>query len=509
MKRNLSSFILLVFLTTAAALTATAQSPDKILKRASKALGGEKALQSVKSWRKTGRVTRLKDGASGNFKEQAAPPNFYNAAFDLNGFETETGYNGKSGWTRDSRDGLRTLTGKASRDFGAEAAYRNARWFEYKKNKLKIVAGGKSVVNEKSANLLVLTTAKGVSVKMYFDAASGLPVREEIPAGNSTTASDFNDYRVVNGVQEPFLITRKIGEDVYEIKLNQIAHNASIAKEDFDFPKISGEPLPDIPSLLKELQTNEDRIEAILEDYSFTQKSTSRELGKDGVLREKESETLQLSFYKGNRIRRLVEKNGKPLSEKEQIEEDKNVQKRVAEIEKEIAKKEARAAIAQSKTGAPDEDNGRISIAEVLRASRLVNPRRERFRGRDVVVFDFEPDPNFDFKNAKSFLKFFGKTAGVMWIDEQDKQVARLEAVLFDNFKIGGGFLANLKKGASFALEQERVNDEIWLPSVADVNLSVKVLLVKGINVNQIVKSYDYRKFKTEIKDSKVDEIKN
>ncbi len=96
-----------------------------------------------------------------------------------------------------------------------------------------------------------------------------------------------------------------------------------------------------------------------------------------------------------------------------------------------------------------------------------------------------------------------------MWIDEKDKQVARLEAVLFDNFKVGGGVLANLKKGASFALEQERVNDEIWLPSVADINLSVKVLLVKGINVNQLVKSYDYRKFKTEIKDSKVNEIKN
>jgi hypothetical protein len=494
---------------TAATMTA-AQSPDKILKQATRALGGEKVLQSVKSWRKTGRITRFKDGASGNFKEQAAQPNFYNAAFDLNGFETETGFNGKSGWTRDSRDGLRTLTGEASRDFGAEAIYRNVRWLNYKKNKSKIVAGGKSLVNGKSATLFVLTTPKGVSVKIYFDAASGLPIREEIPAGDSTSVSDFSDFRQVNGVQEPFLITKRIGEEVYEIKFDQIAYNTSISKEDFDFPKVSGEPLPDIPSLLKELQANEDRIEAILEDYSFTQKSTSRELGKDGVLREKESETFQLSFYKGNRIRRLIEKNGKPLSEKEQADEDKNVQKRVAEIEKEIAKKEARAAtVAQTKTGTPDEDNRRISIAEVLRASRLVNPRRERFRGRDVVVFDFEPNPDFDFKNAKSFLKFFGKTAGVMWIDEKDKQVARLEAVLFGNFKVGGGFLANLKKGASFALEQERVGDEIWLPSVADVNLSVKVLLVKGINVNQIVKSYDYRKFKTEIKDSKVDEIKN
>ena len=140
----------------------------------------------------------------------------------------------------------------------------------------------------------------------------------------------------------------------------------------------------------------------------------------------------------------------------------------------------------------------------MLRASKLINPRRERFRGRDVIVFDFEPDPAFDFKNAKSMLKFFGKTAGVMWIDEKDKQVARLEAVLADSFKIGGGVLAKLRKGASFTLEQERVNNEIWLPSQADINLSVRVLLVKGIDVNQLIRSYDYRRFETEVKDATV-----
>ena len=92
-----------------------------------------------------------------------------------------------------------------------------------------------------------------------------------------------------------------------------------------------------------------------------------------------------------------------------------------------------------------------------------------------------------------------------MWIDAQDKQVARIEAVLFDNYKVGGGVLAKLAKGASFTLEQERVNDEVWLPTTADINLSVRVLLVKGIDVNQIIKSYNYRKFSTEVKDSKVD----
>jgi hypothetical protein len=263
----------------------------------------------------------------------------------------------------------------------------------------------------------------------------------------------------------------------------------------------SGAPLPDIPTLLKELQANEERVENILETYSYVQRSTSRELGKDGVLRDKESSTYQLSFYKGYRIRRLIEKDGKPLSASDQEDADKEAGKQLQEIEKRIAKNE-------SSGGPPSGEERRISIAEVLKASTLSNPRRERFRGRDVIVFDFEPNPSFDYKNAKSMLKFFGKTAGAMWIDEKDKQVARLEAFLFDSFKVGGGVLAKLKKGASFTLEQERVNDEIWLPSTADINLSLRLLLVKGIDLNQVIRSYDYRKFTTEVKDATVDPTK-
>ena len=67
--------------------------------------------------------------------------------------------------------------------------------------------------------------------------------------------------------------------------------------------------------------------------------------------------------------------------------------------------------------------------------------------------------------------------------------------------------VAKLKKGASFTVEQERVNDEIWLPSSADINLSVRLFLVKGIEVNKLIKSYDYSKFRTEVKDAKVDEL--
>jgi len=507
MKLKFFSPVYLALFLLFAGVAASAQSPNKILKQAARAIGGEKVWQSRKSFQKKGTITRLRDGASGTFQARGAQPNLYNTSFDLNGFETEYGFNGKSGWTRDSRDGLRTLTGEASRDFQVEAAFRNNLWLNYKKEKAKIVAGGQSIINGKPADSLIYTTAKGVPVKLFFDKTSGLPLREEIRAGERTKIFDYADYRKVDGVNEPFSIKQTVGADVFEIKLDQITHDAPVETAAFDFPKTSGEPLPDISALLKSLQANEDKVDEILENYNFTQKIISRQLGKDGVLRETSSQTFQISFYKGNRMSRLVERSDQPLTANEQADEDKKVEKRVAEIDRKIAKKEAKA-VSQPKNKTEEDDDRRISIAELLRASNLINPRRETFRGREVIVFDFEPNPNFDYKNAESFLKLFGKTKGVMWIDATDKQVARIEAVLADNFKIGGGVLLNLSKGASFALEQERVGDEIWLPSVADVNLPLRVLLVAGFNLNNVVKTYNYRKFTTEVKDAKVDEIK-
>lgn len=495
------SIILIIFI--AFGVNVAAQSPNKILKQAGKALG-EKSLRNLTSYRKTGKITRVKDGANGAYETQAAAPNLYSESYDLDGYETESGYNGKSGWRRDSRDGLGTLTGAESADFQAEALYRNSLWLDYKKQKSKISSGGRANINGKTANSIVLTTAKGAAIKLYFDAGSNLLLREEFPGAGAPKVYDYSDYRIIDGINEPFSINLKHGAETFEIKLDSIIHNQPISAAVFDFPQISGESLPDIAALFREVQANEDKIENLLESYSYTQRIIRRELTKDGVLNERESETNQLSFYKGYRISRTIEKNGKPLSEKDQADEDRNVQRRVEEIEKIIAKNESKVAAGS----APNEENKRVSIAEILRASRLVNPRRERFRGRDVIVFDFEPNPDFDMKNAKSLLKFFGKVGGVIWVDAKDKQVARIEAVLFDSFKVGGGLLANLKKGASFTLEQERVNDEIWLPSTADINFSIKVLLVKGININQVIKSYNYRKFSTEVKNSKIDEIK-
>jgi len=70
--------------------------------------------------------------------------------------------------------------------------------------------------------------------------------------------------------------------------------------------------------------------------------------------------------------------------------------------------------------------------------------------------------------------------AGVIWIDEKARDVARLEAYFVGDFRFGGGVIANLQKGTSFVFEQAYINNEVWLPTYEEAHVGVRVLLVKA-----------------------------
>ena len=497
---------LLFAISVFAVAAASAQSPSKIISQANKALGSEKALKAISSTVQTGKITRLSDNATGSYSTFASGGSFYGSRYDLNGFESAFGYNGKTGWARDSRNGLRTITGGAGRDLQAEALFRNTRWLKVKDEKAKLTSGGTAMVGGKQANVVLITTAKAVRLKLYFDAATAVLLREDIPQGDGVKSFEYNDYRLTNGIQTPFTIKSTVDGETYEIKLDDVRYNVSVAKSTYDFPVVSSEPLPNIPMLLDEIRVNAEKIDAILENYSYTETRIERDLNKNGDLIEKGSEKRSLTFYKGYRITRTIEKDGKPLSPSDQAKEDKDAQNQVSEIEERIAEK-VKKQIAQrdtgaGKTGQPNGEGQRITIADALRGSLLVNPRRERFGGRDVIVFDYEPNPAFKPKTRNE--KLFAICNGAVWVDNATKQIVRLDATLTGDM---GNFLAKAKRGASFSIENELVNNEIWLPSRADVNLQIKILFA-GININNLIKYGDYRRFETEVKDAKVNNDK-
>lgn len=486
----------------AVAVSAAAQTPSKVLSRAAKAMGGEKALKAIRSWQITGTIERLSDGSSGRFEAQASGGSLFGMSYDIGGFEYQSGYNGKSGWVRDSRDGLRTLTGDAARDVQAEAQFRNTRWLNAKDDKAKFALAGPATVRGRAATAVVMTTAKSARIRLFFDNESGLLVREEFPRGEVVRVFEYDGYRPVRGIQTPSLIELDDGTDKYRITIDEVRYDVPIARSVYDFPVVSTEPLPDIPALLNEIRDNADRVDEILENYSFTEKRIERDLKSNGELVVKGSETRSLTFYKGFRLTRTIEKNGRPLSPSDQANEDREVQKQIEEIEKRIAERERRQErarqVSSGAAGQPSGEGQRFTIAEALKGSLLLNPRRERFKGRDVIVFDYEPNPAF--KPQTRNERLFALCTGAVWVDEKTRQVVRLDAVLT---KGAGNFIAKAQRGASFTLENELINDEIWLPARADINVSIRILFA-GININNLVLYSDYRRFETEVEDAKI-----
>src|SRR5580700_10027236 len=153
--------------------------------------------------------------------------------------------------------------------------------------------------------------------------------------------------------------------------------------------------------------------------------------------------------------------NGQPLSAEAQKKESARVLKQIEELEKAAQRKESPDQKAQQEQ--KDEEQEEVSIDAFLRACQFVNPRRERFRGQDVLVFDFEPNP--EFKARTLIEKVIQKLGGVIWIDEKALDVVRLDAFFVSNVKIAGGLLADLQKGTRVILEQTYVNNEVWLPT--------------------------------------------
>jgi hypothetical protein len=123
----------------------------------------------------------------------------------------------------------------------------------------------------------------------------------------------------------------------------------------------------------------------------------------------------------------------------------------------------------KEKSGDEEKKEYGVTILDIIRISEITSVRREMFRGYEVIAFDYEPRKGFKPKNRAENLA--SKLAGTIWVDEKAQQIARLEARLIDSFKIGGGLLASISPSTAIVFEQEKVGDEVWLPSYSDIFL--------------------------------------
>jgi hypothetical protein len=492
MRINRSAIIFALVL-AGSAVPARAQDPDKVVAQYIKAAGGGRALAKIQTLTLEGTFTS-DDGKMGTYTLDTKLPNRYYSELLVGEKNLIEAYNGKSAWHQNATGELGTLVGPEGMQLEAAAQYYNSRLVNPRKSKIALAFVGHAQVRGTDALQLEVTTATGVKRQVFFDSQTHLIVKEAATVGGVDEEILYDDYRTVDGVKLPHKIELHRGSDKYDITVTRAVINGTVGERVFDFPKKSQVQLPDLKALFKEIDENQKAIDKIRENYAGSQSEEETEFEGDGRVKKREANEYTFFYLNGQEVTTRVKKDGKPLSAEEQKKENEKTQKRIEGLQKREVKKEAKEEKAREEGKSDEKDEPGIEI--FLRACQFVNPRRERFRGQDVLVFDFEPNP--EFKAHKMVEKIAQKLAGVVWIDEKAHDVARLEAYFTGDMKIAGGLLANLQKGTSFVFEQAFVNNEVWLPTYMEAHVGVRFPLVKGIKASVVTRYWDYKKFNVE-----------
>jgi hypothetical protein len=477
---------------------ACAQDASKIIDQYIKAVGGGKTLSHLQTFALDGNVASVGDAQPGTFTFMVKQPNRYYSELRSQGKTFIESYNGKSSWHNTDSGEISTLLGLPALEMEAAAQYYNARLQALSKRKIGAAYKGKVPVRGLDAYQVELTYPTGIQWEVFFDPQSHLIVKEMGSIAGISREIYYDDYRVANGLKVPYKIEVHRGSDVYEVTLTRANVNETIGERVFDFPKKSQVQLPDLKKLFEEIDANQKQIDKIKENYAGTQVEEETQYDKSGKVTKKESNESTFFYLNGDEITTLVKKDGKPLPDEEEKKENEKTRKRIEQGQKKEKKEEQKEAKQEKakEEGKESKNNEDPGIEIFLRVCQFVNPRRERFRGQDVLVFDFEPNPEY---KPKNFVEHVVKElAGVVWIDEKAHDVVRLEAYFVGDVRLAGGVLANVQKGTSFIFEQAFINNEVWLPTYVEAHVGVRLLLVKGFKVNVTTRYSDYKRFNVE-----------
>jgi hypothetical protein len=252
------------------------------------------------------------------------------------------------------------------------------------------------------------------------------------------------------------------------------------------------EPLPVLATFLGEVRDRLHTDDYLLDQYTFLEKQTERQLASDGKVKSVTSSVYEVypSPEPGKTYRKLVERDGRKLTAEELSKEDeKQETKDAKKAGKLYSDDPARRASAESERKLKEER----TIEEIFRIFEFRIASREEVNGRSAILMTFEPREGVETstRGGKILKKFSGRA----WFDEQDRQMVKVEGELKDDLSFGWGVLAKLQKGAHALMQRRKVNDEIWLPAEARFVGHGRVFLVKGIHVDTVSEYSDYRKF--------------
>lgn len=251
-----------------------------------------------------------------------------------------------------------------------------------------------------------------------------------------------------------------------------------------DAPTVAAEasdPLPELNALLHDVEGNDRKADKLRKSFSYHIARRVELTDSKGNVKKVESAGLEVYPTQGVVVSRVVERDGKPISDEERTKDDKKIEKAIKEAQERRAK--------MRESGGDME----ITTARVLELGAFSNERRVMWNGRKTIAVDYRGDSHAKVRNR--FEEVFKLLEGTVWIDEEDRVIVRGEGHFIDNFKIAGGLAVNVHKGLQIRFENMPVGGGIWQPKIFVLDGSARVFLLMS-KEGRLTQTYsDYHRY--------------
>ena len=239
----------IIFVVSACAQAAAAQTAEEILDKSIAAMGGRAAFDKIKSRSMTGSISLSTPAGDipGTIEILNARPNKARtvikadrSAFGAGALVIDQRFDGQTGYVLDSLQGNRDITGNQldnMRNTGFPHGF-----LDYKGLGFSVKLQGKEKVGAGEAYVIVFEPAKGSAIRQYIDAQTMLPMKFSLTVNVPQVGQDveqtttFEDYKEVDGIKLPFKLISSSSLQSFTITLDKVTHNVDVDEKLFSKP---------------------------------------------------------------------------------------------------------------------------------------------------------------------------------------------------------------------------------------------------------------------------------
>lgn len=203
-------------------------------------------------------------------------------------------------------------------------------------------------------------------------------------------------------------------------------------------------------------------LDADLNDHSHWR---YRDAQKDGT----DTASIVVETSHGS-VKRLIERNGRPLNEVEARVEDERVQAFIHDPFQ-LAK--------QKKDGQQDGKNAE----ELLRMLPDAFTWKVGSDDGENITLNFEPNPKFSPPDFQG--RVLGQMAGKLVVNKGQNRIVTISGRLTQDVTFGWGLLGRLHQGGTFRVERRQVAPGLWQITETHVHIVGKALFFKNIGQEQ------------------------